>query len=193
MIAEVEREVSDRSLPVEPGPVEAGPIAPLDLVALYDAHAGRVWRTALALGVDRADLDDAVQDVFVVVHRRAADFAGRSSATTWIYGITRRVAADYRRRARRAPRLGVEGVERGAPCAAQARRAAGAALLALLAALPHEQREVFVLIELEGMTAPEVAGVVGAPVNTVSSRLRLARRHLDELARAARAAEGGTP
>ena len=90
----------------EPGaerPPPEADAAPLDLVALYDAHAARVWRTALALGVERVDLDDAVQDVFMVLHRRADDFAGRSAVTTWIYGITRRVAADYRRRARRTP------------------------------------------------------------------------------------------
>jgi RNA polymerase sigma-70 factor, ECF subfamily len=190
MIVEAERDApADRPLP---GADDAP--RPLDLVELYDAHAARVWRTALALGVERADLDDAVQDVFMVLHRRADDFAGRSSVTTWIYGITRRVAADYRRRARRAPRAGVAHLETaGAPCAEHARQEASQELLALVAQLPVEQREVFVLIELEGMTAPEVASLLGAPVNTVSSRLRLARGHLNEIVLAARAADGGTP
>lgn len=167
---------------------------PLDLVALYDAYAARVWRTALALGVERADLDDAVQDVFMVIYRRADDFAGRSAVTTWIYGITRRVAADYRRRARRTPRTDAAPLDRaGAPCAAQARLDASQALLALLAQLPAEQREVFVLMELEGMTAPEVAIALGAPVNTVSSRLRLARGHLEQIVAASRALDGDLP
>jgi RNA polymerase sigma-70 factor, ECF subfamily len=173
-------------------PPPDGEPAPLDVVALYDAHAARVWRTALALGVERADLDDAVQDVFMVLHRRADDFAGRSNVTTWIYGITRRVAADYRRKQRRTPPRS-ELVDVAVPCAEQARRDASQDLLGLLEHLPAEQREVFVLIELEGMTAAEVAALAGTPANTVSSRLRLARRTLNELARAARAADGGTP
>jgi RNA polymerase sigma-70 factor (ECF subfamily) len=189
MMIEAERDAGADRPPPDVGAAEA---APLDLVALYDAHAARVWRTALALGVEWRDVDDAVQDVFVVLHRRAGDFDGRSQVTTWIYGITRRVAADYRRRGRRAPRI-VEQVDIAAPCAEQARHDAIQELLALLERLPAEQREVFVLIELEGMTAPEVAALIAAPVNTVSSRLRLARRALNEIALAARVADGGTP
>ena len=185
---DAERDHGRERPPPEPEP-EA---APLDLLALYDAHAARVWRTALALGVERSDLDDAVQDVFLVLHRRAADFAGRASITTWIYGITRRVASDYRRKARRAPRT-VAPVDIASPCSEQARRDASQDLLVLLEHLPPEQREVFVLIELEGMTAPEVAALAGTPVNTVSSRLRLARRTLNEVALAARAIDGGGP
>lgn len=189
MIVEAERDApADRPIP---GDEATGP---LDLVALYDAYAARVWRTALALGVDRADLDDAVQDVFMVIHRRAEDFAHRSAITTWIYGITRRVAADYRRRVRRTPRVDAAPIDRtAAPCSEQARLDAGQALLALLAQLSAEQREVFVLMELEGMTAPEVAAELGVPVNTVSSRLRLARGRLEQIVSATRAIDGDLP
>lgn len=182
MIVEAERDA-----PSEPPMVGADDASALDPVALYDAHAARVWRTALALGVERAELDDAVQDVFMVIHRRAGDFAHRSSVTTWIYGITRRVAADYRRKARRAPPTSPLPPDAAAPCTEQARHDASRELLALLAQLPGEQREVFVLVELEGMTAPEVAALLDAPVNTVSSRLRLARGRLDDIVRAERA------
>ena len=99
MMIEAERDPRDAGADHAPPDPQADARAqPLDIVALYDAHAPRVWRTALALGVARADLDDAVQDVFIVLHRRASEFAGRADVTTWIYAITRRVAADHRRR-----------------------------------------------------------------------------------------------
>jgi len=186
---------AERDAPAErPSTGDAETTRGLDLVQLYDAHAARVWRTALALGVDRADLDDAVQDVFMVVHRRADDFAGRASVTTWIYGITRRVASDYRRRTRRVPRTDAAQLDnRGAPCAIQVRHEASQELLGLLGQLSVEQRDVFVLVEFEGMTASEVATLLKVPINTVSSRLRLGRAHLNQIVLAARAAGGGSP
>ena len=68
------------------------------LAEVYRAHVGFVWRVLRRLGVEDAALEDVVHDVFLVVHRRLADFEGRSAVTTWLYGIARRVAADYRRR-----------------------------------------------------------------------------------------------
>lgn len=138
-----------------------------------------VWRVLRRLGVPDRSVDDAVQDVFVVVHRRLADFQGRSSLRTWLYGIARRVARDQRRRDQRrgeAVELPAE-VAGAAPDPRQAAEDAEAlrALRGLLAALPDEQREVFVLAELEQMTAPEIAEATGAKLNTVYSRLRLAR------------------
>src|SRR5688572_14145784 len=57
----------------------------LSLTALYDAHVAMVWRTLKALGVPETGIDDAVQDVFLVVHRRAAAFEARSSIKTWLF------------------------------------------------------------------------------------------------------------
>ncbi len=60
-----------------------------------------MWRNLRRLSVTDAQIDDATQDVFLVVHRKLADFAGRSSLKTWIFGVLFRVAADYQRSLRR--------------------------------------------------------------------------------------------
>ena len=54
---------------------------------IYEAHASRVLRTLRRLGVRDADLEDVAQGVFVVVHRKLPEFAGRSSLKTWLFGI----------------------------------------------------------------------------------------------------------
>src|SRR5690606_10420520 len=71
-------------------------IPPLD--RLYDLHADYVFRVLRRLGVDAAHVEDAVQDVFMVVLSRADGFEGRSSLRTWLYGIALRVARTHRRR-----------------------------------------------------------------------------------------------
>ena len=72
---------------------------------VYAQHFDFVWRTARRLGVGDLHVDDVVQDVFVVVHRKLAGFEGRSSLKTWLYAITRRVVSDHRRaQKRRRPR-----------------------------------------------------------------------------------------
>ena len=73
--------------------------------AVYAAHAGFVWRSLRALGVPAASLDDALQDVFVVVHKKLGDFHGPARVQTWLFEIARRVASHYRRAAGRAQRI----------------------------------------------------------------------------------------
>jgi RNA polymerase sigma-70 factor (ECF subfamily) len=152
---------------------------PTSLEALYDAHAALVWRTLARLGVAKAQLDDAVQEVFLVAYRQLASFEGRSSHRTWLVGIALKVASTWRRTAKRlgeAEPLGLEHPDGGlAPDDAAARGEGLAVLRLLLAKLPREQQEVFVLMELEEHTALEVAEATGENVNTVYSRLRLAR------------------
>jgi RNA polymerase sigma-70 factor (ECF subfamily) len=162
----------DRDPPDEPAPAPT-------LAEVYDAHVERVWRTLRALGVDAARIDDAVQDVFLVVHRRLAEFEARSSLSTWLYGIARRVAASYRRR--RDPRPVVPDLAPPVetPFDATQRREAAALVLGALDELDDDKREVFALIELEQLSAPTVAEMLGIPLNTVYSRLRLARQRFE--------------
>src|SRR5215475_4198677 len=68
---------------------------------VYAAHVEFVWRVLRTLGVPDAQIEDAVQDVFVVVHRRLAEWQGRAAITTWLFAIARRVAGAHRRRASR--------------------------------------------------------------------------------------------
>lgn len=164
----------------------------LDLAAVYEAHFRYVWRCLRSLGVRDAHLDDALQDVFVVVQRRLADFDGNAELRTWLYAIGLRVARKYRDRARREPAsLEAEreqtpelpAAPNDAPDAAIARERLALARRAL-GALDDEKREVFVLARIEQMSAPEIAEVVNIPLNTVYSRLRAARLAFDaEIAR----------
>jgi len=152
----------------------------LDFSHLYDEHFDYVWRTARRLGVIEASVDDVVQDVFVVVHRRLSTFEGRSKLKTWLYGIVRRVVSDYHRsRSRRSPHARIDQPlpDFGAtgPQEAAERAQANQVLHHILDGLDQEKREVFVLAEMEQMTAPEIAAAVGVNLNTVYSRLRAAR------------------
>lgn len=163
-------------------PPADGAVAPLDLAAVYEAHFRYVWRCLRSLGAPDAHLDDALQDVFVVVQRRLPEFDGGVQLRTWLYAIALRVARKYRDRARREP-ASLEAARESQPELASEHSGEGAALQSERLALAHaaletlsdEQREVFVLARVEQMSAPEIAEVVGIPLNTVYSRLRAAR------------------
>ena len=149
---------------------------------VYEEHFDFVWRSARRLGVADEALDDVAQEIFLVVHRKLSEFEGRSSLRTWLYAIARRVVSDHRRSARRKrPHTPLpETLSSSAtPHGDAVRQQAATILHAFLESLPDEQREVFVLAELEQMTAPEIAEATAAPVNTVYSRLRLARQSFE--------------
>jgi len=154
--------------------------AELTLQQVYEAHWRYVWRAVRKMGIPDARIEDVVQDVFIVVSRQLASFEGRSSLQTWLYGIAFRVAQeDHRRRAKEA-RPAVAPTEGPTGPETYAQRAQAAQLLhSLLAELPEEQRIVFVLAELEGLSPREVAESTGVGINTVYSRLRRAREHLE--------------
>jgi RNA polymerase sigma-70 factor (ECF subfamily) len=150
-----------------------------DFRALFEQHAAFVWRVLQRHGVPMRDLDDACQEVFLVLFRRSAEFAGRSSLRTWMYGIAVRVALGLRRRAYFRRELLTEQVpELVGPDDAfddSLRSEAQALLAAALAALTRAHREVFVLYEFEDMTLAEVAATLSIPESTAVSRLYAAR------------------
>jgi RNA polymerase sigma-70 factor (ECF subfamily) len=156
-----------------------GAEAPIPFERLYDAHFDRVWRQLRRLGVPRTLLDDAVQDVFLVAHRRISEFEGRSSHRTWLAGIAVRVAKDYRRRRERKGDLDDlnEDMQDPSPGPADLASQSEAARLVdrILRGMDEIKREVFVLAEIEQFAVPEIAEVLGINVNTAYSRLRLAR------------------
>lgn len=169
----------------------------LDFEAIYDDHVDFVFRNVRRLGVPDAHVDDAVQEVFLVVHRRLAEFEGRSSLKTWIFGILARVAADHRRSLRRkSPHLRSPGGivepdtvidERDGPHESIARAEGLRLLHALLDELDDDKRAVLVLAELEQMSSPEIAESLGCNLNTVYARLRAARREFEQAASRERA------
>lgn len=143
--------------------------------ALFAAHHDFVRRSALALGVPVRYADDVVQDVFIVALRRIGDLHPDASARGWLYGILRNVARRAKAKdARRPPLHLAQGSEASPDETLDWRRAAGV-VEAFMAGLDDEKREVFVLCELEGMTAPEVTTATSIKLNTVYSRLRTVR------------------
>jgi len=183
----------------EAASTEPGTSAPPMLGDIYRAHFDFVWRSLRRMGVPPRSMDDAAQDVFLVVHRKLPSFQGRSSVKTWLFGIVARVAHDHRRTERRKGDL-VQYEEPGAldtlPDRAtpgpmqRAEQSASIRLLEeLLSQLAPEKREVFFLAELEQMTAPEIAEALGIRLPTVYSRLRAARIEFEEALNRRRARE----
>jgi RNA polymerase sigma-70 factor (ECF subfamily) len=159
---------------------------------VYEENFDFVWRNVRRLGVPDALVDDAAQEVFLVVHRRLREFQGRSSVRTWLFGIVAKVASDHRRAIRRkSPHARSAEASIDADAIAddradphdRAARAEGVRVLhRVLDELDDDKRAVFVLAELEQMSAPEIAEAIGANVNTVYARLRAARRDFEQAA-----------
>lgn len=149
-----------------------------EFARLYHRHHGFVWRILRRMGVPPAALDDATQEVFVVVHRRRDSLRSDVAVRSWLFGIARRVASDVHRGQRRLRRkLEALPSPPDAPLLddALARGEAAAFVSAFLDRLDEGHRVVFVLSDVEGLTAPEVSAALDLNVNTVYSRLRKAR------------------
>jgi RNA polymerase sigma-70 factor (ECF subfamily) len=148
--------------------------------ALYRAHFDFVFRNLRRLGVAPAAADDALQEVFMVALRQLDSYEERSHAKAWLFAIALRVARNHHRSARRrgvhvVPPLHGLQAQQPDPFDQASRAQAGRMLHAFLDTLDDDKRAVFVMAELEQMTAPQIARVVSANPNTVYSRLRIAR------------------
>jgi RNA polymerase sigma-70 factor (ECF subfamily) len=156
----------------------------LDWSEFYERYFDLVWRGLRRLGVAESALDDAAQEVFLIAFRRIDSFEGRSSLKTWLYGIALHVARRFH--SARAAARPLEELSESLPAPHESgpqetavRAEAVRALYAILAELDADKREVFVLAELEQMTAPEIARATEVGLNTVYSRLRAARREFE--------------
>jgi RNA polymerase sigma-70 factor (ECF subfamily) len=154
---------------------------------LYQSHVDFVWRNLRRLGVRECDAEDRTQEVFVVAHRRFDEFEDRGHGPrAWLFQIVLRVASDARRHRRRHPEEPDGGdslahaVVEAPQAEALARREALSKLDAALQTIDVGRRAVLLLHEIEEMTAPEIARVLDIPLNTVYSRLRVARSELEE-------------
>jgi RNA polymerase sigma-70 factor (ECF subfamily) len=152
---------------------------------VYEEHVTFVWRSARRLGVNESAVDDVVQEIFLVVLRRLGEFESRSTLKTWLFAIVLRVVRDHRRSVRRKsphhtqqgptdPDTLSDGSNLG-PHETAARVEGLRVLHELLDTLEDDKREIFVLAELEQLSAPDIAEATGTNVNTVYTRLRAAR------------------
>jgi RNA polymerase sigma-70 factor (ECF subfamily) len=168
--------------------------------ALYDVHVDFVWRNLRRLGVSLAEVDDRTQEVFVVAHRRWDAFEDHGHGPrAWLFQIVLRVVSDARRHRRRHPEDADGGAAEGrrSEPASQlddiARREAVEQLDRALATIDVGRRAVLVLHEIEEMTAPEIAKAMSLPLNTVYSRLRVAKDELEAALRAEALIEEAAP
>jgi RNA polymerase sigma-70 factor (ECF subfamily) len=159
------------------------------LATIYREHAPFVGRSLGRLGVDDTCLDDLVQDVFLVVHRRLRDFdERRAPMRSWLYGIARGVAANFRRgRVRVHRRLELVratpdgGVSQSEGVEVSEQVEAARIVEQFLENLSEMHREIFVLSEIEGLSGPEIARALELNLNTVYTRIRKTRRLFDRV------------
>jgi RNA polymerase sigma-70 factor (ECF subfamily) len=148
--------------------------------AMVESHFDPVWRALKRLGVPEGGVDDASQQVFLIASRRL-DEIEPGGERPYLLGIALRVAADARRAIARRREVPMDDTVEMAAAPGPPleellddKQALGL-LSAHLARLPNEMREAFVLFELEELSAPAVADLLGVPVGTVASRVRRAR------------------
>lgn len=162
------------------------PSSALDVHGLFESHLPFVWRNLRRLGVPDAQVEDATQDVFLVVHRRADTWSAKlSTIETWLFGIVLRVARNHRRAQQRrlawllpasdahdlqdAPAL-TDG-----PAEMLDRREAALVFERAVATLDEGKRAVFLLVDVEQLAVPQAAAALGININTAYWRLRRAR------------------
>ncbi len=172
------------SAAAEAGATREGAAEPalVDIGTLFVLHAPFLMRVVERLTGPGDHVEDLVQDVFMVAHRRREHLREGSELRGWLYRVTSNKAMQYRRTRWRRFRLAraVEAEPVGAgpavPDQIVAHRERGQRIRTAVLELPFLHREVFVLFELEGLDTRAVAALLGLPEGTVSSRLSAARR-----------------
>src|SRR5690349_742227 len=146
-----------------------------ELARIVAQHADFVWRVLRRLGTPEAELEDALQEVLLVVAHKLPEYEERGGMRAWLFAIARQVASHaLRAQQRRMRREEAHEDARVAPdpYGALERSEAARFVEQFMAGLPEPQATVFHLAEVEGMTAPEISASLGVGLNTVYSRLR---------------------
>lgn len=154
---------------------------------LLERHQAQVYRFGMKMCRDPEDAKDVLQDTLLSMARGVRDFRGASSISTWLYTIARSFCIKKRRRSKFAPteersldtEMTAEGIQLTDPAQSPDEALAGKeverALEQAIRTLEPMYREVLLLRDVEGLTAPEVAEVLGVSVQAVKSRLHRAR------------------
>lgn len=194
-------------LPTDEDLIRAIAAGSQDAVALlYDRHGPALYGFALRITTDAAAAEEVIQDVFVDVWRAARTFdRRRGKVSTWLFTITRNRALDFLRRtkgmrAHEAPASEAAGAGDGPgahpPAAADPATEAEARVLAeqvraVLSGLPQTSQDVVELAYFKGYSHAEIAELLGIPIGTVKSRLRLAIERLRDAVVPAAALDAG--
>ena len=169
---------STRELEDASGPADVRP----EFVEIYRRYAPFVWSVLSRYGVPAATRDDALQEVFVTVHRKLWTYDKSLPMTPWLAGIARRVASRFARTEQRSRRRALAADAPPAPIQPDARLSQAQAVAfmeAFLQTLPDSHRDIFTL-SLEGWSAPEIATALDLKLGTVYSRLHAARQRMGE-------------
>jgi len=171
-----------------PGPVRSDrPALVPNFLDVYQDYFDFVWSCTRRLGVRSAAIDDVVQEIFIVIHARLHTIERPAALRSWIYGVVRRVVSGHHRERR--SKLDsvmpfdlseIPGPRQPSPLELAEQSDQVKLLWSVLGELDADKREVFVLAELEEMTAPEIAEAIDIPINTAYSRLRAARQAFNE-------------
>ena len=173
------------SEPPGPNPESASQDVP-PFKVVYQEYFDFVWTSARRLGIQPSGMDDLIQEVFLVIHSKLHTVEKRSSLRSWIYSVVRRTASNHRR-ARRAhadassgpPGDGEALSREPTPLENTERNAGFQLLMSLLDQLEEPKREIFSLVDVEDLSVPEAAELLGIPLNTAYSRLRVARQNFE--------------
>jgi len=167
----------------------------VDFADLFETHLDYVWHTLRRLGVRERDIEDVAHDVFLTVHRRLAEYDATRPARPWLFAFALRAASDYRKLARHRTDLLDTVAEIRDPTPPPDERAITRQRLDLVSraldSMDFDRRAIFVLHEIDGVGAREAAALLGIPVNTAYSRLRLAREDFAQAAQRLEARRGG--
>ena len=166
--------------------LKAGDIAALEEV--FDTYGDRVFSVCFGILANRADAEDASQEVFLRAFHQAAKFSGRSRYSTWLLRLAANLTLNRAKASTRRRRISEPLVEDAVSAAPNPDSEALArerqdAVARLLQQVPLKQRQVLVLREMEGLSYAELAHVLGVPVGTVTSRLVRGRETLRALMR----------
>jgi RNA polymerase sigma-70 factor (ECF subfamily) len=175
---------AERQSGVRAGRSGQEPPASLDFRAIYERWFDEVSQWIRAMGGPEAEREDLVQDVFIVVHRRLADFDGENLAG-WLYQIARHRVRDFRRllwvkhllfgSVPLPDNLAKEGASPAEALETDEKRGT---LQRLLGKLNESERAAIVLFEIDGYSGEEIARIQGVPINTVWARIHSARKKL---------------
>jgi len=146
----------------------------------FATHASFVRGLLVRLTGPPSDIEDLVQEVFMVAWRRRARYDRALPLRGWLTGIAVRVAAQSRRRKRWRRWVGLEDAaevaSHGTPASTFESAEAARMVYSVLDRLSEKKRSVFILYEIQGMSGEEIAQIVGCPLKTVWTRLFHARR-----------------
>jgi RNA polymerase sigma-70 factor, ECF subfamily len=150
--------------------------------ALFEREFAYVCRSLRRMGVQAGDVEDLAQEVFMALYAKFSSYDPARPLRPWIFGFVARSAANYRRLARHRRERSDRGAEPASaaptPESAMAERESGELLLRALEAVELDRRTALIMHDIDGFSAAEISDALAIPINTVYSRVRVAREEL---------------